>query len=352
MRRLFLLAISLLLAADSFAQKKRGKKGEEEPTQTLPALPDPPGAVTAETARLEFQVSTLSGRGLLSRQTRDAVDELFRKHRGAQIVHLRAFVAGTGDLRRVTAIVAEEFAAKKLPLPALSLIQVGALPVEGAQVVLESVAVARKPLNPQGVAWFAGVAESSPAASVARLKRNADAARAAVLRVTCLLSTLEFAAPAQSAVAGAFPGAALTMVQLQRLPGEPLCECEAVARLGQAPTGKAELVPETETYARAALVNSPRVVLTGSQMAFGDQEKDVRLLFERLGKALESQKAAFRDVVFYRAYPLTSGVRGAMRQLRFDYLDRARPPASTVLLFEGLPSLDATAAVDLVAAVE
>lgn len=352
MRRLFLIFICALLAAQCFAQKKRGKKGEEEITQTLPALPDPPAAVSAETARLEFQVSTLSGKGLLSRQTRDALDELFRKHRGAPIVHLRAFVAGTGDLRRVTSIVAEEFAGKKLPLPALSLIQVGALPLEGAQVLLESVAAAKRPVNPQGVAWFSGVAEKSPEESVARLKRNVEAAQATPLRVTCLLGSLEFANAARTAVSAAFAGAQLSVVQLQRLPGDPLCECEAVGRLEQAVSNRVQLVPETELYARVALTATSRVVLTGSQMAFGGAEKDVRLLFERLKKALETQKAGFRDVVLYRAYPLTANVRGLMRQLRFEYLDKARPPASTVLLFEGLPSLDAMAAVDLVAAVE
>ena len=47
MRRPFLIFLCALLAAQCFAQKKRGKKGEEEITQTLPALPDPPAAVSA-----------------------------------------------------------------------------------------------------------------------------------------------------------------------------------------------------------------------------------------------------------------------------------------------------------------
>src|SRR5205814_4019555 len=67
---------------------------------------------------------------------------------GATIVKLRAFVAGSGDLRRAPAIVSETFAVKHLPLPAVSVIQVGALPMEGAQVILESIAVAKKETNP------------------------------------------------------------------------------------------------------------------------------------------------------------------------------------------------------------
>jgi enamine deaminase RidA (YjgF/YER057c/UK114 family) len=36
--------------------------------------------------------------------------------------------------------------------------------------------------------------------------------------------------------------------------------------------------------------------------------------------------------------------------VRFDYYDRSHPPASTLLLFEGLPSLDATVAIEVAAA--
>src|SRR5437667_631328 len=53
-----------LLALDASPQeerkKRKKKKAEEEPvTQTLPLLPEPPGAVVAETGRLVFHVSPL-----------------------------------------------------------------------------------------------------------------------------------------------------------------------------------------------------------------------------------------------------------------------------------------------------
>src|ERR1700681_2084024 len=96
------LALALLPAVNLFAQperkqKKPRKNEDKEPvTQVLPLLPDPPPAVAAETARLVFHVSPLSAKGLLSQQLRDALKALDHDNRGAQIVKLRAFVAGTG----------------------------------------------------------------------------------------------------------------------------------------------------------------------------------------------------------------------------------------------------------------
>ena len=79
-------------------EDKKKKKGDEI-TQALPPSPELPSAVTAETARLTYQVSPLSSKGLLSQQTRDALKILLKTNRGP-IVKLRAFVAGSGDLRR------------------------------------------------------------------------------------------------------------------------------------------------------------------------------------------------------------------------------------------------------------
>ena len=135
LRSLAAVLLSLTLASGLSAQKKN-KKDIEPPTQVLPPLPDPPDAVVAETARLSFQISPLSNKGLLSQQIRDALKALLRDNHGAQIVKLRAFVAGSGDLRRVQTIVAEEFTDRKLPLPVLSTIQVGALPMTGAQIAI------------------------------------------------------------------------------------------------------------------------------------------------------------------------------------------------------------------------
>lgn len=112
---LSLLLLLTLLPAAVQGQKKKKKKPEVEITQTLEVIPDPPASVTVETAKLEFLASPLSGKGLLSQQIRDALKALRSQAGSRQIVKIRAFVAGTGDQRRVQSIVAETFAERNNP---------------------------------------------------------------------------------------------------------------------------------------------------------------------------------------------------------------------------------------------
>src|SRR5579863_7458013 len=217
----------ILVAVGGFAQPARpvNKPKEKEPaTQTLDATPEPPAAISTETGKLVFHVSPLSAQGLLTQQVRDALKALDRANNHATIVKLRAFVAGTGDMRRVATIVGEEFKSRKLPLPVVSTIQAGALPMEGAQVVIESVSMEKKVVNPGGLAFF-------PAQSVARLRTAAESVGAEMLRVTCFLSSLDEMQAARGEITAAFPGAATDFVQLTRLGSEPLIACEAVGHM-------------------------------------------------------------------------------------------------------------------------
>jgi enamine deaminase RidA (YjgF/YER057c/UK114 family) len=84
-------------------------------------------------------------------------------------------------------------------------------------------------------------------------------------------------------------------------------------------------------------------------MAFRFQESDARLAFERLAKALEDGNTSPKDVVFASAYPLSPSIAELIRKVRFEFFDKSRPPASTMLPFEGLPSMDASFAIDVVA---
>ena len=354
--RLFTFLLALLLVCAAIGQKK---KKEEETTQTLPVLKDPPPAVAVEPSRLVFHFSPLSAKGLMSPQIRDALAALLKENHGATIVKLRAFVAGSGDLRRVQTLVSETFTEHKLSVPALSTIQVGALPLTGAQVAIESIAVEKKPVNPNGLAFFSGQQSKDPHQSVAQLQ-SAVAARGLqpsdILRATCFLSSLDDLNKARDAMEAAFPKLPVNFVQLQRLGLEPLTECEAVGRLESAPATPVEYVnpqglTQNPNYSQIALVNAPKIVLSGTQMVFGDQEKDITLGFERLQKEVEAQGASLKDVFWMSAYPLTLPVAEKVRALRFNFFDHAHPPASTFLLFEGLPSLDATVAMEVMAVV-
>jgi enamine deaminase RidA (YjgF/YER057c/UK114 family) len=346
MRPFLILLLCGALAASLLAQKPKKKKPDVEPRpQTLEVIPEPPEAVVVEPGRLSFQVSPLSDKGLLSQQVHDALKALARLNHGAPFIKLRAFVAGSGDLRRVKDIVAEDLTDKKQTLPAVSTIQVGALPMPGAQVVIEAVSSDKKVVNPSGIAFVPAVASPNAAAAVARLDSamsGAGVKAADVLRITCFMSSLDDVAAARSAAAVAFPAAAANFVQMQRLGLEPQVLCEGAARLTTAPASPL-------ATNGLALVNSPKIVLTSTQLVFRDQDSDFRLAYQRLAKTMAPLGATFKDVFWTGNYALTLPNAAKIESLQWEFLDRAHPPASTALQIEGLPSTDATAAIEFMA---
>ncbi|HEY6342502.1 MAG TPA: RidA family protein [Bryobacteraceae bacterium] len=319
-------------AACALAQSAEGRKKKNEDkepvTQTLPLLKDPPAAVAADSSKLVFHVSPLSNKGLLSPQTREALSALMKLNHGGQIVKLRAFVAGTGDMRRVQTIVSEFFTEKKQPLPVLTTVQVGALPMEGAQTVIESVSVDKvdkKVSHPHGLAFFSGQPGDSAPEAIARLAKTAGGA---MLRVTCFLDSIDRIQEAREAAARAFPSAAVNFVQPLRAGLNPAAMCEGVGE--------------------SVIAGAPsKLVFTGAQMAFRDQDGDLRLAFQRLEKALEPFGASLQDTVSSTLYGLSAEIAERTRSIATGFLPT--PPGMT-LLVEGLPSLDASVAIEVVAA--
>jgi enamine deaminase RidA (YjgF/YER057c/UK114 family) len=342
------------------------KTGKEDQTQTLQLPRELPGAVEGDTRRLAFYVTPLSAKGLLSQQIRNAVKALVHRAGSDTILEIRAFVAGPGDVRRVRDLVSDIFTERKKPLPALSLIRCGGLPLEGAQVLLEAVAMSSKPLNPNGLAFLSGQAAVSAnaldaveplmAQSLESLRQAVHAAGASpgdVVRVTCLVSSLGNLAASRALLEREYPRAAADYVQPQRSPGRAMAACEAVARLPADP-GPLRMVSAPGLGAepgqsQIALVGAQRVVLTGTQVSFGFEPVDARLAFERLGKELEQSGSSMRNVAFVHYYPLAHSIAAQIRVARQDFFDADRPPAGSMFLFEGLTSMDAGFAVDVVA---
>ena len=157
---------------------------------------------------------------------------------GAQLVHVRAFVAGSGDLRRVPQIVSEILTERKMPLPSVSVVQGGALPLEAAQVVLETVSVGKKEVNPGGLIFVEAqpAVANSPSAplrplldqSLARLAERIQGAT--VLKVSCFVSDLTGSSDLSAAIAARFPAAVVDLVQTQRASSRTLAACEGIAR--------------------------------------------------------------------------------------------------------------------------
>ncbi|HEY2013200.1 MAG TPA: RidA family protein, partial [Bryobacteraceae bacterium] len=327
-----------------------------------------PSAVAGDTRRITFHVTPLSAKGLLSQQIRDALKAAAHEAGGDTVLKIRAFVAGSGDLRRVRDLVSEVFSDRRQPLPALSLIQSGGLPLEGAQVVLETISAGKKEVNPNGLVFISPQEATSEnpldpvapltAKSLAALRLAVKAAGSEpgdVLRVTCFLSSLENVAGTRQLVEAEYPRAALDYVQTQRGPSRALAACEAVARLRWTTGTKIhylnpEGLPRDPGVSQIALVAAPHLIFTGTQVSFGYEEKDARLALERLRKVLEQAGVPMNDVAYAHYYPLSGGISGQVRKVRTEFFDAARPPASALLLFEGLPSMDAGFAVDVVAA--
>jgi enamine deaminase RidA (YjgF/YER057c/UK114 family) len=184
--------------------------------------------------------------------------------------------------------------------------------------------------------------------------KTAGSDPADVVRISCFLSGLDDLAATRQLVENQYRTAAADFVQTQRAPIRSLAACEAVAKL-RWDTGKplqlmnAEGLPQEAGASQIALVASPRVVLTGTQVSFGFEDKDARLAFQRVEKSLEQLGLSTHDVAFAHFYPLASRIAGQVRQIRSEFFESARPPASSLLLFEGLPSMDAGFAMDVVA---
>jgi enamine deaminase RidA (YjgF/YER057c/UK114 family) len=344
------------------------KKKKEDETQVLQYPKELPAAVAGDTRRLAFPVTPLSAKGLLSQQVRDALKNLEHQAAGNPVVSIRAFVAGSGDLRRVRDLVSETFTEKHQPLPALSLIQAGGLPLNGAQVVLEAVVNGRKDLYPGGLAFFPAqsVFSEDPLAPVGPLLdrtlaalhtavQSAGLAAADVLRITCFFSTLDSFAAARGRIEAEYPRVAQDYVQTERAPQRAVAACEAIGGIRESPLPSPGVefrdVPgaANERF-RIALVRAQQVVFTGTQVSFGREDQDARLAFDRLGKTLEPLGVTLGDVVWAHFYPLSRRSEQQIRRQFPAFFGQAKLPAISLLEFEGLSSADAGFAVDAVAA--
>lgn len=326
-------------------------KDDEQPTQALPPPKEPPAAVLADTSRLEFSTVPLTTKGLLSQQTKEAMRALVKASRGAPILRIRAFVAGSGDVRRVQEIAGEVFGEKHLPLPVFTVVQAGALPLQAAQVSLEVISEGRRDANPNGLGFFSAQVGDTVAQAAARLAaemKKAGLEPSDAVRLTCYVNSFDAAGNWRAPLAE-FSQAAITAVQMLREPVGPQAACDAVARLRAASDPPVRFLDPDSNQSSAVLVSAPQIVLSGLQMAFGQKEDDVRQSYERLDKALSAFHAGFESAVTLDNYLLFGSMIKSSAAVRAELSTKGRAPAATVLPFEGLPSLDATLGIDVAA---
>lgn len=276
---------------------------------------DSPGSITGITSQLVFHVSPLSAKGMLSQQVEDAIKALDKANGAATILKLRAFVAGTGDLRRVQSIVNEFFTEKKWPLPVVTTVQAGSFLLEGAQVVLEAVSEEKKTMNPSGLLFVPAVDAPSGAAAIAALAAAMGSSTA--LRVTCFADSKAEADAARAAAAQAFPKAASLFLQTTRYTMGSRVSCEGVAQNGP--------------------VHSAKLLFAASQFGFGE---DAAGAFDRVDRALDPLGTSRSKSVLIDIYATSLAAANAAKAL-------AAPIPATAVFIEGLPALDATMAIEL-----
>jgi len=339
---LALITILLSIYLPVLHGQKRKRKDEEPKTQVLPLPRELPMVLEADTRGLDFHVSPLLKTGGLAAQIRKSLTDLLRDTHGETIVKLRAFVSGVGDARRVATEVGELFTSRKLPLPVLTVLQVGGLGEDLAQVEIEAVVSTPRTLNPNGLVFLSGQMGSSLSEALERLRKSANTASVTseqVVSCTCFVSRIENGLRERETVQSTFPKAAVTVVQALRDPPNNNNMCEAVGQLGNASTEAPLLLLKD---ARASIVRSPKIVFTGLQLTFGSYLDDAREAFNRLQRAASVVEGA-DSTVQLNAFSLDLTAGSALRK------STSVPPSTfSTQIVEGLPAMDASAGIEAV----
>src|SRR3954447_3609970 len=338
------LALFPFLISPTVYEQKRNKKNEEPKSQVLPLPPELPMVLAADTQSLDFHISPLLKSGGLAVQIRRSLNDLLRDTKGETIIKLRAFVSGVGDARRVQTEVASIFSERKIPLPVLTIIQVGRLGDDLAQVVIEAVVSTKRTLNPNGLGFLSGQTGKSLPEALEHLKASATAADInadEVLSCTCFAPTIESGEASRTAVTAVFPKTAVNVVQALRDPVNNTTMCQGIAQLSHAPKESSLVWLKN---AHVSLLNSPRVVFTGLQLSFGNYLDDAREAFSRLERAASALQASDAPVQV-NAFSLDLTSASALRK------STSFPPSIfTVQTVEGLPSIDASAGIEAILA--
>ena len=323
------------------AQKR---KNQEPKSQVLPLPPEPPMALAAETQGLDFHISPLLKTGGLAAQIRMSLGNLIRDTHGETIIKLRAFVSGVGDARRVQAETAAMFTGHKLPLPVLSIVQVGGLGEEAAQVVIEAVVSTGRSVNPNGLAFLVGRTGNSFGDAVGKLKEDISRVPVPpenVVSCTCFTSRIEDYEGERALIQAAFRNTGISVVQAVRDPLNDVTTCQAVGQLTHPPPeGPLVLLPRE----RAVLVDSHLLVFTGLQLTFGSFLDDAHEAFSRLQRSASAVDSVEAPVEV-NAFSLNAYAGSALQK------STAVPPSTfNVQTIEGLPAIDASGGLEAVLA--
>jgi enamine deaminase RidA (YjgF/YER057c/UK114 family) len=103
--------------------------------------------------------------------------------------------------------------------------------------------------------------------------------------------------------------------------------------------------------ARSIIFMAGQVAMSpdGEVVAPGDVQAQTRQAFENLGTVLEQAGASYSDIVKLTFYLTDIGALRDAMGVRDEFIDRARPPASTAVGVAGLARPDLVVEVDAIA---
>ena len=119
-----------------------------------------------------------------------------------------------------------------------------------------------------------------------------------------------------------------------------------------------DTLPEPAGYSHVVSARPARVVWTAGQVAMdaegsaappGDWEAQTRLAMENVGRALEAAGAAWADVVKLTFFVVDVSALATIRSVRDEFVDTARPPASSLVQVAGLFRPDLLVEIEAVA---
>jgi enamine deaminase RidA (YjgF/YER057c/UK114 family) len=117
-------------------------------------------------------------------------------------------------------------------------------------------------------------------------------------------------------------------------------------------------LPAPAGYSHVVSVAPGRIVWVSGQVAIdaggapapvGDWAAQTRLAFENVGRALDAAGAAWADVVKLTFYVVGTSALETVRSVRDEFVDTARPPASSLVQVAGLFRPDLLIEVEAVA---
>lgn len=361
------LVAALWICVPAPAQKP--KPPEPEKPQMLAVIPDAPGAVKVQTPRLQYLRIPDETTGLLSRQVEESMKSLRKVLRKRRLARITAWVGGAGDVRRVSASVRELLGEWRIPIPAITVIRVGALSSPATRVSFDVEVEADEEVNPHGLIYLAGVRQPSPEFRLdlrEELNKSLDTletrlreqggSREDVLAARCMVSLSQDLAGLESEIRKRYPAASTRVMQALRASPDSYANCDLLARLRQAPEEPVEAkvitiadgAPPITSFFK---VNTPQVVLTSAQLCFRSTDEDLRLGFERLDNTLKELGTGLEHAVQLSilAQAPELGLRAEAQGRR--YLNAHYDPAILRQSVESLPALDSTISLDAVVAV-